>query len=132
MLALQRHATRAGARVARFSALAAAQEQEAPSDVLQLATRELDGSNVSRRLRRQGFLPGVLYGEGEDGSAERVLVAFQTREFERMHRKLWTSIENQVFQVQVGDQPPVKAIMRDVQFDVVTDIPLTVNFLRYK
>ncbi|GMF10665.1 unnamed protein product [Phytophthora lilii] len=50
----------------------------------------------------------------------------------RVHRELWTSIENQVFQVQVGDQPPVKAYMRDVQLDPVTDVPVAVNFLRFK
>ncbi|EGZ29475.1 hypothetical protein PHYSODRAFT_468557 [Phytophthora sojae] len=134
MLALQRHAARSGAKqVARFSAAAAATAaQDAFADVLQLALRETEGSRASRRLRKQGFLPGVLYGEGEDGKDERVLVSFPTRTFERMHRKLWTSIENQVFQVQVDDQPPVKAYMRDVQLDPVTDVPVAVNFLRFK
>ncbi|KAH7460321.1 hypothetical protein PRIC1_014512 [Phytophthora ramorum] len=132
MLALQRHAARSGAQqVARFSAAAT---QEAASNVLQLqvAVREGEGSRASRRLRKQGFLPGVLYGEGEDGSDERVLVSLETRTFERVHRKLWTSVENQVFQVQVGDQTPVKAYMRDVQLDPVTDAPVAVNFLRFK
>ncbi|KAK1947641.1 50S ribosomal protein L25 [Phytophthora citrophthora] len=130
MLALQRHAVRSGAKqAARFSSAAT---QEAASNVLQLVVREGEGSRASRRLRKQGLLPGVLYGEGEDGKDERVLVSFPTRAFERMHRKLWTSVENQVFQVQVGDQAPVKAYMRDVQLDPVTDVPVAVNFLRYK
>ncbi|KAG7385623.1 hypothetical protein PHYPSEUDO_001275 [Phytophthora pseudosyringae] len=130
MLALQRHAARSGAQqAARFSAAAT---PEAASSVLQLAVRDGEGSRASRRLRKQGLLPGVLYGEGEDGKDERVLVSLPTRTFERMHRKLWTSIENQVFQVQVGDQQAVKAYMRDVQLDPVTDVPLAVNFLRFK
>lgn len=134
MFALQRHAVRSGAQqAARFSAAAAASTtQEAPLNVLQLAVRETEGSRASRRLRKQGFLPGVLYGEGEDGKDKRVLVSFPTRTFERVHRKLWTSIENQVFQVQVDNQPPVKAYMRDVQLDPVTDVPVAVNFLRFK
>ncbi|GMF36591.1 unnamed protein product [Phytophthora fragariaefolia] len=132
MLALQRHAMRSGAKqAARYSAAAAA-TQEASADVLQLAVREGEGSRASRRLRKQGLLPGVLYGEGEDGQDERVLVSFPTRTFECVHRKLWTSIENQVFHVQVGEQPPVKAYMRDVQLDPVTDVPVAVNFLRFK
>uniref|UniRef100_A0AAV1UHP5 50S ribosomal protein L25 n=1 Tax=Peronospora matthiolae TaxID=2874970 RepID=A0AAV1UHP5_9STRA len=133
MLALQRQAA---LQLSRFSttaaATAAASTVESPSNVLQLLVRDADGSRASRRLRKQGFLPGVLYGEGEDGKDERVLVSFPTRAFQRMHRKLWTSIENQVFQVQVEEQPPVKAYMRDVQLDPVTDVPLAVNFLRYK
>ncbi|OWZ15166.1 Ribosomal protein L25, Ctc-form [Phytophthora megakarya] len=130
MLVLHRQVTRSGAQVARFSAAAAA-IQEA-SSVLQLVVREGEGSRASRRLRKQGFLPGVLYGEGENGKDERVLVSFPTRTFEHVHRKLWTSIENQVFQVQVGEQAPVKVYMRDVQLDPVTDAPMAVNFLRFK
>uniref|UniRef100_M4C193 Uncharacterized protein n=1 Tax=Hyaloperonospora arabidopsidis (strain Emoy2) TaxID=559515 RepID=M4C193_HYAAE len=133
MLALQRQAA---LQLSRFTTTAAATTtattSETPSNVLQLLVRNADGSRASRRLRKQGFLPGVLYGEGEDGKDERVLVSFPTRAFERMHRKLWTSIENQVFQVQVEEQSPVKAYMRDVQLDPVTDVPLAVNFLRYK
>lgn len=130
MLALQRHAARSTAQVARFSAAAAA--QEASSNVLQLEVREAEGSRASRRLRKQGLLPGVLYGEGEDGKDERVLVTLPKRTFDRVHRKLWTSIENQVFEVQVGEQEPVRAYMRDVQLDPVTDVAVAVNFLRYK
>jgi large subunit ribosomal protein L25 len=131
MLALHRHAARSGAQAARSFSAAAAQEV---SDLLQLqvAVREVEGSRASRRLRKQGLLPGVLYGEGEDGQHERVLVSLPTRSFERVHRKLWTSVENQVFHVQVDDQPPVKAYMRDVQLDPVTDVPVAVNFLRFK
>ncbi|KAI9911639.1 hypothetical protein PsorP6_009555 [Peronosclerospora sorghi] len=133
MLAIKRLTARDSAqRVAHFSASVAATHQESNSNVMQLTVRDTEGSRASRRLRKQGFLPGVLYGEGEDGQNERVLVSFSTRTFNRMHRKLWTSIENQVFEVQVDDRPRVKAYMRDVQFDPVTDEPVAVNFLRYK
>ena len=134
MTALQRLAARQLSRFSTTAAAAAAATatNASPSNVLQLLVRNADGSRASRRLRKQGLLPGVLYGEGEDGEGERVLVSFPTRAFERMHRKLWTSIENQVFHVQVDGQSPVKAYMRDVQLDPVTDVPLAVNFLRYK
>lgn len=118
MQALQRHAARATARSALFSSVAAATEASSPAvSVLQVDLRQAEGSRAARRLRKQGFLPGVLYGEGENGDAAKVLVALNTRSFEKLHRKLWTSIDNQVFDVQVGDAAPVKAVMRDVQFD---------------
>lgn len=104
----------------------------AAAEILHLELRPAEGSRAARRLRKQGYLPGILYGEDVDGNSERVLVALQTRTFEKVHRKLWTSIENQVFNIQVGENEPIKAIMRDVQFDVVTDVPLAVNFLRYR
>ncbi|KAL7680025.1 putative ribosomal protein L25 [Plasmopara halstedii] len=132
MLALQRHAARTSACFKPcFSTLAVA-TRDATSNVLHVVVRDGEGSRASRRLRKQGLLPGVLYGEGVDGTNERVLVSLPTRTFEILHRDLWTSIENQVFQIQVDNEPPVKAYMRDVQLDPVTDVPLAVNFLRFK
>lgn len=116
MLALQRHAARVNARAALFST--AAQEAVSSNIPLRVELRETEGSRAARRLRKQGFLPGILYGEGSDGATEKVLVSLETRTFEKLHRKLWTSVENQVFDVQVGENAkPVKAYMRDVQLD---------------
>lgn len=118
MLALQRQAARA---TRAFSSVAAAATGAAAAEnplLLQVQVRETEGSRASRRLRKNGFLPGVIYGEGADGSNDRVLVALETRAFEKIHRKLWTSVENQLFTVQIGDSAePVKAFMRDVTFD---------------
>ena len=36
---------------------------------LEVATREIQGSAASRRLRKQGLIPGVLYGRGNDPHA---------------------------------------------------------------
>jgi large subunit ribosomal protein L25 len=121
-------------------------------DVIDLKTRDNNqGSRASRRLRKKGYLPGILYGEDSSGDSTKVLVALKTRSFEKLHRKLWTSIENQVFHIHVEGGSPIKAYMRDVQFDpgdfsfflfliltdlhfffLVTDTPLSVNFMRYK
>jgi large subunit ribosomal protein L25 len=117
MLALQRHAARSTARAALFSTAAAAAHESA-NIPLRVELREAEGSRAARRLRKQGFLPGILYGEGADGATDKVLVSLETRTFEKLHRKLWTSVENQVFDVQVGDNTKsVKAYMRDVQLD---------------
>jgi ribosomal protein L25 (general stress protein Ctc) len=108
-------------RSALFSTAAVAEVESAvPAQVLQLDLRSVEGSRAARRLRKQGSLPGIVYGEDPEGNTEKVLVSLKTRAFEKIHRKLWTSIENQVFDVQIGDGEPVKALMRDVQFDVGT------------
>ncbi|TMW55831.1 hypothetical protein Poli38472_008479 [Pythium oligandrum] len=128
-----RRALRAAAsHSALFSSAAAAAQTTEAADVLRLELRQTEGSRAARRLRKQGLLPGILYGEDANGNAEKVLVSMQTRTFEKLHRQFWTSVENQVFDIQIGDAAPVKAIMRDLQFDVVTDMPLAVNFLRYR
>jgi large subunit ribosomal protein L25 len=36
---------------------------------LEVTTRDLQGSRASRRLRKQGLIPGVLYGRGNDPHA---------------------------------------------------------------
>lgn len=105
----------------RFARFVAPFHQEAAKDitktlVLPLDIRTQDGSRASRKLRQKGMLPGILYGEGMDGDDNKVLISLKKTLFDRLHRKLWTSIDNQVFKVQVEDQPPVLAIMRDVQF----------------
>src|SRR5687768_17097556 len=35
------------------------------ADVLEVSKRDLLGTRLSRRLRRDGFVPAVLYGHGE-------------------------------------------------------------------
>ena len=117
MLALARQTARVCARRAPFSTAAASQAANSEAaEILQLEVRVEEGSRASRRLRKNGLLPGILYGEGLSGETEKTLVAMNTRTFQRLHRKLWSSIQNQVFDVQVGSTSPVKAYMRDVQF----------------
>ncbi|OQR96746.1 50S ribosomal protein L25 [Achlya hypogyna] len=100
---------------------------------LQLQPRLKDGSRDSRRLRREGQLPGILYGEGSDGEKSKVLVSLAQTDFEREYRKLRTSMANQVYEVAVGDDgAKTKVLLRDITLHPVTDVPLTVNFLRFK
>ncbi|OQS03227.1 50S ribosomal protein L25 [Thraustotheca clavata] len=100
--------------------------------LLQLHPRPKDGSRESRRLRRSGLLPGILYGEGSDGENSKVLVSMNQTDFEREYRKLRNSMGNQVYEVAIGDAKPTKVLLRDITLHPVTDVPLTVNFLRFK
>ncbi|KDO30892.1 hypothetical protein SPRG_04795 [Saprolegnia parasitica CBS 223.65] len=99
---------------------------------LQLQPRLKDGSRESRRLRRGGQLPGILYGEGSTGEKTKVLVTMDQTDFEREYRKLRSSMANQVYEVSVGESAPTKVLLRDITLHPVTDVPLTVNFLRFK
>ncbi|ETV85484.1 ribosomal protein L25, Ctc-form [Aphanomyces astaci] len=105
----------------------------APAAHFTLTPRLKDGSREARRLRKQGLLPGILYGEGVNGDASRVLVSMNQVDFEREYRKLRTSMGNQVYEVTTGDGgPATKVLLRDATLHPVTDIPQSVNFLRYK
>ena len=91
------------------------------SDQLELAAeaRERVGKGASRLLRRQGRVPAVIYGEHQAPASIHL-------EEKELRRALATGhFMNSV--VTVGG---VRTLPKDVSFDVVTDRPLHVDFLR--
>lgn len=91
------------------------------SDQLTLAaeTRDRVGKGASRSLRRQGRVPAVIYGQNQAPSAIHVEEKALTRALATGH--FMNSI------VTVGG---VRTLPKDVAFDVVTDRPVHVDFLR--
>ena len=91
------------------------------SDQMELAAevRERVGKGASRLLRRQGRVPAVIYGQNQAPSAIHL-------EEKALNRALATGhFMNTV--VTVGG---VRTLPKDVTFDVVTDRPVHVDFLR--
>ncbi len=95
------------------------------SDQLTLAaeTRDRGGKGASRDLRRNGRVPAVIYGMKQDPVSIHV-------EEKALVRALGTGhFMNTVVMIDVGGKP-VRTLPKDVAFDVVTDRPLHVDFLR--
>lgn len=95
------------------------------SDQLTLAaeTRDRGGKGASRDLRRNGRVPAVIYGNKQDPVSIHV-------EEKALVRQLMTGhFMNSVVMVEVGGKP-VRTLPKDVAFDVVTDRPIHVDFLR--
>jgi large subunit ribosomal protein L25 len=95
------------------------------SDQMTLAaeTRDRAGKGASRDLRRNGRVPAVIYGNKQDPVSIHV-------EEKALVRQLMTGhFMNSVVMVEVGGKP-VRTLPKDVAFDVVTDRPLHVDFLR--
>lgn len=90
---------------------------------IRVQPREKVGGGASRDLRRRGFIPGILYGEGQDNTPLEI----QPIDIEKglQNPAFYTTI----FELKVGSKVE-KALARDVQFDPVTDVPLHVDFLR--
>lgn len=91
------------------------------SDTLTLSaeTRDRAGKGASRALRREGRVPAVIYGNKQDPKSIHVN--------ERELQKLLNTghFFNSVIMVN-GE----RTLAKDVAFDVVTDRPLHVDFLR--
>ena len=91
--------------------------------VIEATTREGVGKGAARAARRDGFVPGVVYGGGKDPVAINIkhnvlLKALRAGKF------LSTLINLQV------DGAENRVICRGVQRDVVKDLPIHADFLR--
>src|SRR4051794_34463822 len=87
---------------------------------LSVEPRTLQGSRHTRRLRRQGLVPGVVYGEGEDSRSFQA----DAREL----RQLLTS-GAAVFDVKLdGNEIPV--IVKDQQLHPVRSDVMHIDMLR--
>lgn len=81
------------------------------------------GGGASRALRRQGLIPGILYGEG----ANNVSISVDPRDVEKgLHKPGFFTT---VFDLEVGGKKE-RALVKDVQFHPVTDAPMHVDMLR--
>jgi large subunit ribosomal protein L25 len=88
--------------------------------VLKMQPRTANGSKQVRRLRQQGLVPAVVYGHDGQSIAVQIDLADMGREL-RAHRR--------VFEAEIeGKKEGVW--LQEVQFDVLTDLPLHADFKR--
>lgn len=90
---------------------------------LKIQSRERTGTGGARATRRQGLVPGVVYG-GQDKPAS---IAIETRELEKaMAGGRFTS---SLFEVELSGAK-ARVVPRAVQFDPVTDRPVHFDLFR--
>jgi large subunit ribosomal protein L25 len=91
---------------------------------IEAAARGRAGKGAARATRRGGMVPAVIYGAKQ----EATLIALDPRDvMKELHKGGWQS---HLYEVAVAEGPTERALMRDVQFDPVTDRPLHVDFQR--
>jgi large subunit ribosomal protein L25 len=93
-------------------------------ETLTAALRDRAGKGAARQSRRDGLVPGVVYGAKQDP----LLIQMQPKDLMRELRK--TGFYTRVFDLKVGEKTTEHVLPRDVQFDPVTDKPVHVDFLR--
>ena len=91
--------------------------------VLKVDVRESKGTGGARAARREGLVPGVIYG-GERGS---VAIAFKENELVKAIKQ--GNLLAHMIEIEYdGERQPV--ITRDIQFHPVTDKALHIDVLR--
>ncbi|MBU2994583.1 50S ribosomal protein L25/general stress protein Ctc [Octadecabacter sp. 1_MG-2023] len=84
------------------------------------------GKGAARQARRDGLVPGVVYGGGEDPIAINV-------PFNVLLKKLKAGrFLSTLFNLKVEGQDDVRVICRNVQRHVVKDLPTHLDFMRLK
>ncbi|MDE8349373.1 MAG: 50S ribosomal protein L25/general stress protein Ctc [Acidocella sp.] len=92
-------------------------------ETIEASTRMRAGKGVARATRREGLVPGVIYGAKQ----EPALIALDPRIVMReLKRGGWRS---RLYEIKLGDTT-TRALMRDVQFHPVTDQPEHIDFQR--
>jgi large subunit ribosomal protein L25 len=78
---------------------------------LQAATRTHTGKGAARALRREGKVPGVIYGHGRAAEA----LTIENSALSRMLSGV--SASTTIFDISVDNRAPVKALIREMQRD---------------
>ena len=82
------------------------------------------GKGAARQARREGFVPGIVYGDKQEPVAIKMNYNALLKRL-RQGRFLST-----LFNLKVEGQPDVHVVCRGVQRDVVKDLPTHVDFMR--
>jgi large subunit ribosomal protein L25 len=91
-------------------------------NVLKVALRSKTGKIAARSARRTGMVPAVVYAHGE---ATRELLV-NDRDFSRMLDAI--KGKSSLIDVQVGDEAPIKCIIKQIQRNAITLGLLHVDF----
>ena len=90
---------------------------------IEASVRAKAGKGAARATRRDGMVPGVIYGAKQESS----LIALDPRVV--MRELVKTGWRSRLYEVNAGDAP-VRALMREVQLHPVTDRPIHIDFQR--
>ena len=91
---------------------------------LNAAVRTGTGKGAARQARRDGLVPGVVYGDGQEPIAINMTYNYLLK-----HLKAGRFLQT-LFNLKVEGHEDVHVVCRGVQRDVVKDTPTHVDFMR--
>jgi len=96
---------------------------QAKNAVLQATTKTTSGKGVARALRREGKIPGTLYGKGQTPQSIALHLKEVTQEYSKGR------FRSRLVEIQL-DGKTVKALPKDLQFNPVSDVIEHVDFIK--
>lgn len=90
---------------------------------LVVSERTATGKKAIRKLRQEGFVPGVIYGANK----EPVLVSVQEKEL--LAECYTLAFLGHIIEAKIGSKTE-KFLPKEIDFDPVTDRPVHIDFLR--
>ncbi|KFI24571.1 50S ribosomal protein L25/general stress protein Ctc [Paenirhodobacter enshiensis] len=93
-------------------------------EVLEAVVRTGTGKGAARAARRQGFVPGIVYGDGKEPVALNL-------DYNKLLTRLRKGrFHSTLFTLKAEGMEETTVICRGVQRDVVKDLPTHVDFMR--
>jgi len=95
------------------------------AEIVVTATNRNDrGKNAARRLRRQGLVPGVVYG----GKGDNIAVAVDPKALQKVLRS--EAGRNAILKLDIAGKGATNAILKGLQVDPIKETFLHVDFYR--
>lgn len=88
-----------------------------------VTARDVSGKSAMRKLRHEGLVPGVIYGDNK----EPILVSVGEKEL--LAECYTLAFLGHVIEAKIGSKNE-KFLPKEIEFDPVTDRPIHVDFLR--
>lgn len=104
--------------------MSAPQKHSDKKVVIAAVAKANSGKGAARELRRNGFIPAVIYNKGQDSQS----IAIKASDLAAALRKGHFFTHNHELNL---DGKAVKVLARDIQRNVVTDVPMHVDFIPY-
>jgi large subunit ribosomal protein L25 len=98
--------------------------KEKTQGILQANLRETHGKGSARSLRREGKIPGILYGKGQEPISISLFLKEVTQEYVRGR------FRSRLIDIKLDNNKTVKALPKDLQFNPVTDVIEHVDFIK--
>lgn len=93
--------------------------------VLTAEIRKEKGKSVARKIRRQGFIPAVLYGK----DVETMMLKISEREWKRLSKNLKKTSILKMQLKKNGKTEDISVMVKDVQKEICKDDILHIDFL---